>query len=573
MKLPHKIQVRLARIHAPLVALLALLERTPAVRVAAAAENLFAESPAGALIRSAAAALAALGAVDSMAGATILATSLDPTPAGALPNFEATVGQTITPLGFTITNTLTVGSWKVTGNIPPGLVLTTVEPNGGSLTGPGVLDATTAGSAGNGWSGGTVGNSVTTPVLEGTPTTAGTYTFSLQGFAFGGEVGGSGGTFTGTGISAVFPFTVVVGSPPPPAPLFTLKPTSVTVTGGTVALNAAASNATSYQWNLNNTPIVGATSSLLVLPDAASAAGSYTVSATNVSGSVTSSPAVVAVTSTNDVGRLVNISCRAEVGTGGSILIAGFVVGGQGTSGQEALLIRGSGPALAGFGVPGTLPDPNLGLFTGTTQIDMNDAWAGSTAISAAASAVGAFPWTVTSSHDSALVESLAGGAYTAEIAGASNDTGVALIEAYDSTPSGTYTPATPRLVNISARVEVGTGGNILIVGFVVGGSTARTVLIRASGPALAGFGLTGTLPDPKLGLFTGTTEITSNAGWGGNAQITTVANTVGAFTWGSPSSADSALLVTLAPGAYTAEVSGVSGDTGIALVEVYEVP
>ena len=99
---------------------------------------------------------------------------------------------------------------------------TAVEANGGSLTGPGNLDATTPGTSGNGWSPGTAGNATTTPVLKGTPTTAGNYTFMLQGFAEGGEKGGNGSTFVGTGISAVFPFTVLVsaaaGSTPTPTP-------------------------------------------------------------------------------------------------------------------------------------------------------------------------------------------------------------------------------------------------------------------------------------------------------------------------------------------------------------------
>ena len=107
----------------------------------------------------------------------------------------------------------------------------------------------------------------------------------------------------------------------------------------------------------------------------------------------------------------------------------------------------------------------------------------------------------------------------------------------------------------------------------MIGGSTAKTVLIRASGPALTPLGVTGVLPDPQLQLYSGSTVINSNAGWGGNAALATAASNVGAFTWSNLSSNDSAILVTLPPGAYTAIVSGVSGDTGVSLVEVYDVP
>ena len=98
-------------------------------------------------------------------------------------------------------------------------------------------------------------------------------------------------------------------------------------------------------------------------------------------------------------------------------------------------------------------------------------------------------------------------------------------------------------------------------------------MLIRASGPALTPFGVTGLLPDPELQLYSGSTVLESNTGWGGNPEISATAAAVGAFGWSSSTSADSAILVTLPPGPYTAQVSGASGDTGVALVEIYEVP
>jgi hypothetical protein len=100
------------------------------------------------------------------------------------------------------------------------------------------------------------------------------------------------------------------------------------------------------------------------------------------------------------------------------------------------------------------------------------------------------------------------------------------------------------------------------------------TVLIRASGPALAPFGVSGVLPDPQLTLQNQATGavIAANTGWAGNAAVSDAAGNVGAFRWNDPASRDSALLITLPPGNYTAEVAGAGGDSGIILVEVYEV-
>jgi hypothetical protein len=141
---------------------------------------------------------------------------------------------------------------------------------------------------------------------------------------------------------------------------------------------------------------------------------------------------------------------------------------------------------------------------------------------------------------------------------------------------SSTLAPtANSKLLNISARGLVGTGSNVLIAGFVVGGPDSKTVLVRASGPALAAapFNVPGTLGDPELQVFSGSTVLESNSGWGGDPEIAAAAASVSAFTWSDPTSNDAAVLVTLPPGAYTAIVSGVSGDTGVSLLEVYDVP
>ena len=129
-------------------------------------------------------------------------------------------------------------------------------------------------------------------------------------------------------------------------------------------------------------------------------------------------------------------------------------------------------------------------------------------------------------------------------------------------------------LRNLSSRGQVGTGTNVLVAGFVVGGTTPKQVLIRAIGPSLTQFGITGALADPYLQLFggtSGTAQIASNDNWGGTTALYNASTAVGAFPL-SPTGLDSVLLATLAPGNYTAQVSGVGGVTGTALVELYDV-
>lgn len=134
-------------------------------------------------------------------------------------------------------------------------------------------------------------------------------------------------------------------------------------------------------------------------------------------------------------------------------------------------------------------------------------------------------------------------------------------------------------LANVSTRGFVGTGSNVLIAGFIVGGPTPKRVLVRAIGPSLAAYGLDGLLAQPVLTIFDSKNKvIAQNTGWANNnatasqAQITLVTNLTGAFPI-QPTSADSVVLTTLAPGAYTAQVSGANTTTGTALVEVYQLP
>jgi len=359
-------------------------------------------------------------------------------------------------------------------------------------------------------------------------------------------------------------------------PRFTSEPSSVTVaSGSTVTLYAPATGnpAPTYQWMLNKVAVPGATGPRLVISNATTAqAGSYQCVASNIVATSNSSPAIVTIVTTSDPGRLVNLSVLGAVqGT----LTTGFVIGGAGTSGSETVLLRGIGPALSAFSLSGLLTDPAIALYPAgkSTPSASDSGWGpNAAAVNAADSATGAFALGNTASLDSAMVQTLAAGGYSLQVTGRSGDSGVALTEVYDDTSN--YVPTNARLINVSCLTPVAAGGT-LTAGFVVGGTTAKTVLIRATGPALTPLGVTAVMADPEVAVYAGgsSTPLAQNAGWGGDPQINAAATAVGAFALPNAASADSAVLLTLTPGSYSAQVTSVSGGSGTTLVEVYEVP
>ena len=268
--------------------------------------------------------------------------------------------------------------------------------------------------------------------------------------------------------------------------------------------------------------------------------------------------------------RLTNLSSRVRTANAPDVAIAGFTIAG---TASKLVLIRAAGPTLGLFGVTGSLSAPKLELFRGSSVIETNTGWttaANSAAIAAAASSSGAFAFAA-GSADSAILTTLAPGGYTAQISSGSGSAGVGLIEVYDLSTA----TVGQNLVNLSTRALAGTGNEMLISGLIIGGTLPKRVLIRAAGPALAAFNLTGVLARPQLTLFSGNTPVFVNSGWSTSADaaaITTASAQAGAFAFAS-GSADAAMIVTLAPGAYTAQVTGVGGTTGLALVEIYELP
>lgn len=274
--------------------------------------------------------------------------------------------------------------------------------------------------------------------------------------------------------------------------------------------------------------------------------------------------------------RLSNISTRGEVGTGANIMIAGFVVG---AGDPETVLIRAVGPSLEELfpaGVSGLLKQPVLSLFDSSGNLIMtNKGWTTGNATAALMSSAGAFPL-LAKSADSALVATLPAGSYTAQVSGLNATTGVALLEVYEVSPS----PTTARLINLSTRGLVGTGNAIMIPGISIApGESNRILLIRAAGPALTALGVQGALLDPTMIVKDSSGAIVaSNDNWeapvGANAKssaaLSAAFTQTGAFPFGS-SSLDAALIGSFPPGAYTVLVSGNSGETGVSLVEVYD--
>jgi hypothetical protein len=272
--------------------------------------------------------------------------------------------------------------------------------------------------------------------------------------------------------------------------------------------------------------------------------------------------------------RLINVSILATLTDRGDTLTLGTIVGGAGTMGTKSLLVRAAGPSLAVFGVPNVLADTKFDLFSNQTRIGGNDDWGGSASLGALFTEVGAFPFAASTSKDAAVVASLGMGNNTVLVSANGASGGSVLAELYDATAG--LTPATPRLINVSALKNVGSG---LTAGFVIGGIGRKTVLIRAVGPSLAPFGISGFLADPKLELFDGQSRtIGANDNWGAasveaEADLNAAFRQAGAFGFPQRFSNDAALVATLTPGNYTVQVRSADSTTGIALVEIYEVP
>jgi len=353
---------------------------------------------------------------------------------------------------------------------------------------------------------------------------------------------------------------------------------------GNTDIGAAASQdsdhggeATKYQWLRGGTPLVGASESVLIIKNASSAdAGSYRCSLSNSAGSVLSDVATLHVVKASIPGRLIRISCRTFSGLGEDRLTAGFVIGSTSMLGQAPVSMRASGPGLLDQGVERALPYPALVLRDTSGVIALCRGWAGERKLAAGNTGTVEKPDAL--GRDSALNRALPCGAYTAEIFGDKGDTGFADAQILDASLPSQWVPGAAHLVNASIRSPVGLGPNVPVMRFSIGGSTSITLLIRGMGPALRSLGISRVLETPSLLLYringdSSQTWLQSNTRWGGKHYLSDIARKVGAFPWKSDLTADATILLTLPPADYLLILAGANGETGVALMELYEIP
>ena len=263
---------------------------------------------------------------------------------------------------------------------------------------------------------------------------------------------------------------------------------------------------------------------------------------------------------------LLNVSTRLQVGLDDRVAIDGFIVGG---TGAKKILLRAIGPSLSEVGLTGVLADPFLELHDQTgAVIATNDNWEttqlGGIITADQQEAIRATTIPPNDSAEAAIVADLNPGAYTAVVRGTGNGTGLGLAEIYDLSQS---TPAA--ISNLSTRGFVQTGANVLIGGFIVGGSEASNVVVRALGPSLAQAGVSDFLGDPVLDLRDPNGAlVASNDNWA-DTQQTEIEGSGLAPT----ETQEAAIYKTLSSGSYTATVTGKNNSLGIGLVEVYRLP
>ena len=251
---------------------------------------------------------------------------------------------------------------------------------------------------------------------------------------------------------------------------------------------------------------------------------------------------------------LANLATRVQVGAANNVAIAGFIVTGNSS---KQIVVRGLGPSLAAASVQGALSDPVIELYDASGHLlSSNNDWQATQA-----QALRDANLAPSNDLESAILTTLSPGAYTVVLHGNASATGIGLVELYDLQIS-----ASSKLGNLSTRGLVGVGQSVMIGGTIVTGQDNARVAFRALGPSLSAAGIANAISDPQLDLFDGNgTRIGANNNWKDSQQAA-----IASAGLGPANDLESAIIIDLAPGNYTAVLSGVNGATGVALVEAY---
>ncbi|HZZ58406.1 MAG TPA: immunoglobulin domain-containing protein [Opitutaceae bacterium] len=298
------------------------------------------------------------------------------------------------------------------------------------------------------------------------------------------------------------------------APSLVLGPQNQTsVVGGSAnfAVQATGLPSVAYQWSFDGAPIAGATGNTLDLSDLTSAeAGSYSVDVSNFVGSISAAAELT-----------VDLPPAPVIGSSSPLV---------GTVGQDLAFTLQASNEPTSYQETGALPPgTHFGAADGS--------------ITGAPTSAGVFPVTLTAAN--------AGGSATLHLSIVVNPVAVP--------------------VNFSVMAAAGGGGDALTVGFIVDGSGAERTLLRTIGPTLAEFGVAHPLPDPVLSLYgSNSSLIATNSAWGGGPVLAAAFSATGAFALPAASK-DDALLETLSTGTYTCVATSTAGDSGVALVELYD--
>jgi hypothetical protein len=259
-----------------------------------------------------------------------------------------------------------------------------------------------------------------------------------------------------------------------------------------------------------------------------------------------------------------NVSTRLPVGTDDNVLIEGFIVQGPAGSSKK-IMVRALGPSLVSVGITDALGNPTLEIRDGNnTVVATNDDWritqVGGIITGDQSQEISASGLAPGNDLESAIIANLSPGNYTAVVRGVGNTVGTGVVDAYDMSAA-----SAAKVVNFATRGLIQPGDQLMIAGFIIQNGPVRAV-VRAIGPSLTGFGITNALADTTLQLRDQNGLIVrENDNWETDQKQELESTGL------QPSNGlEAALVQTIPPGQYTAQVRGKPETTGIGVVEVY---